>query len=302
MNTSCTVGEPVHRRLRPPSRRGPVPTVGRPARRRVGRTSAATPTPAEPAWPSFTGTATYVGTSDGVDVWIDASLGNGVLQDAHYLLSAAADVVAENNAIFAITGGPVSVIIFALDGETNGTGGADHLGCTFTNGNVIEVCASFGNSVRDVALFEAELSECAMDGSLCGLSNGEALSRWCAALVGSNSLSDFATAPLWSKDHTPDWVNQTDQTDQDDDSIGCGMAFISWLISLGQEFPTIAQTMVNLGDGGTLAQLYADLTGDPSDNAWTGFMAAVNALPGGVTTDDPFNGYQAALASVQAAA
>ena len=123
------------------------------------------------------------------------------------------------------------MIIFALDGRTDGTGGADHMGCDYTTGNAIEVCASFGRSERVSALFEAELSECSMGGNLCGLNTGEALSRWCTAVLGNNALADFATAPQWAQDGMPDFVNQTDPTDQNPDSTGCGMAFISWLLA-----------------------------------------------------------------------
>jgi hypothetical protein len=47
--------------------------------------------------------------------------------------------------------------------------------------------------------------------------------------------------------------------------------------------------MVALGDSGTLAQLYGQVTGNPATAAWSQFTAAINALPGGVTSDDPFN-------------
>jgi hypothetical protein len=217
------------------------------------------------------------------------------MQNARDLLAAADSVVEQNNAIFGITGGPVDVIVFALNGQTDGTGGADHNGCDFQTGNAIEVDASYGNSTRVIALFEAELSECAMGGNLCGLSTGEALSRWCAAVVGSNALADFATAPQWAQDGMPNWVDQTDQTDQSADSTGCGMAFLSWIISQGHSLSQVAQTMVGLGDSGTLAELYGRLTGDAPGNAWPKFSAAVNALPGGVTTDDPFNALSVAM-------
>ncbi len=191
----------------------------------------------------------------------------------------------------------MDAIVFAVNGQTDGTGGADHDGCDFATGNAIEVDASYGNSTRVVALFEAELSECAMNGQLCGYSNGEALSRWCAAVVGSNALADFATAPQWVQDGTPDWVDQTEHTDQDPDSIGCGMAFLSWLISQGHSLSQVAQTMVSLGDDGTLAELYARLTGNAATEAWSSFSSAVNALPGGVTSDDPFDALATAGAS-----
>jgi hypothetical protein len=263
----------------------------RPPRLRVAREPGA----AGPAWPSFKGNAELVGTSSaGVTVYVDRSLGEPALQNARDLLAAADNVVQQNNEIFGVAGGAVDVIVCALNGPTDGTGGADHDGCDFTTGNAIEVDASFGNSRRVVALFEAELSECAMNGRLCGLSTGEALSRWCATVVGSNALADFATAPQWTQDGMPNWVDRTAPTDQDADSTGCGMAFLSWLLSQGHKLSQIAQAMVKLGDSGTLAELYAQLTSDAASNAWPSFKAAVEGLAGGVTTDDPFNGLAAA--------
>ena len=246
-----------------------------------------------PAWPSYQGTSQLVGTSPGgrVTVYVDPTLGTQGLQNAQDLLNDADRVVNANDGIFGTTAGPVSVIVFALAGATDGTGGADHMGCDFTTGNAIEVDASFGNSARVSALFEAELSECSMNGNLCGESTGEALSRWCAAAVSNNALADFATAPQWFADGMPDYVNTTEDTDQGADSTGCGMAFISWLLSQGYSLSNIAPAMVNLQDQGTFAQLYAVLTGDDSGNAWPNFQNAINALPDGVNNDDPFNGF-----------
>jgi hypothetical protein len=248
--------------------------------------------PNPPAWPSYTGTSQFVAISPSgrVTVYVDPSLGQPALQNAQDLVNDADRVVAANDGIFGTTGGPVSVIVFALGGATDGTGGADHNGCDYTTGNAIEVDASFGNSARVSALFEAELSECSMNGNLCGESTGEALSRWCATVIGNNALADFATAPQWYQDGMPDFVNQTDNTDQNADSTGCGMAFISWLISQGYGLEKIAPPMVNLGDAGTFAQLYQTLTGDAAANAWPNFQAAIQSLPNGITNDDPFNG------------
>jgi hypothetical protein len=125
-----------------------------------------------------------------------------------------------------------------------------------------------------------------MNGALCGLSTGEALSRWAAAVVSNNALADFASAPTWVADGYQNWVDSTDQTDQNYDSIGCGVAFISWLMSQGHKLADIAQAMVKLGDSGTLAQLYGVLGGDAT-KAWATFLAAVKAVS--VTSDDPFN-------------
>src|ERR1700733_14562398 len=247
-------------------------------------------TPVAPQWPSYKGTSQLVGTSPSgrVTVFVDPTFGSQGLQNEQDLANDADRVVSANYQVFGTTGGPVSVIIFALGGATDGTGGADHGGCDYTTGAAIEVCASFGNSARVSALFEAELSECSMNGNLCGESTGEALSRWCAAEVGNNVLSDFASAPTWVQSGMPDWVDKTENTDQDAVSVGCGMAFISWLKSQGYTLNQIAPAMVSLGDAGTLAQLYANLTSQPASSAWSKFQAAVKALPNGVTSDDPF--------------
>jgi len=185
------------------------------------------------------------------------------------------------------------VIIFGFPGDTpgsiitDGTGGADHNSCDFKQGGDIEVCASFGNSARVSALFEAELSECAMGGNLCGANTGEALSRWCAAVVGNDALADFATAPAWAQNGMPNYVSKTDGTDQNEISTGCGMAFLSWLQKLGSPLSRIAPAMVSLSTHGTLAQLYAKLTGGAQADAWPKFHAAATALPT-IVSDDPF--------------
>jgi hypothetical protein len=109
-------------------------------------------------------------------------------------------------------------------------------------------------------------------------------------VISNNALSDFATAPRWAQDGMPDYVNQTDSTDRNADSTGCGMAFLSWMMSQGYGMDKLAPAMVTLGDSGTLAQLYANLTSDAASNAWPNFQAAVQNLQNGVTNDDPFGG------------
>jgi hypothetical protein len=242
-----------------------------------------------PRWPSYTGTSQYVGTSPAatVTVYADPSLGDPALQNAKDLLADADRIAAANSALFGVPGEPVSVIIFALGGQTDGTGGADHNACDFTSGGAIEVCASYGNSSRVSALFEAELSECSMGGDLCGQNTGEALSRWCAAVISNNALADFATAPNWAQNGMPDFVSKTDHTDQNPISTGCGMVFLSWLQSLGFPLGKIAPAMLKLGTSMTFAQLYAALTSAPQAEAWSKFLAAAKALPK-IVNDDPF--------------
>jgi hypothetical protein len=254
---------------------------------------------AAPQWPSFRGQATRVGTSPTgrVTVYVDAALAPPGVQNARDLLADADRVVQANDHFFGSSTGSVNVIVFSLGGATDGTGGADHLGCDYVVGNNLEVCASFGNSMRVSALFEAELSECNMGGNLCGVSTGEALSRWCAASISNNALGDFASAPAWFNAGAPDFVSQTDPTDRNAVSTGCGMAFISWLLSQNNALGTIAQGLVTLGAGGTFAQLYGNLTNNNPGTAWLTFMGAVRGLNNGVTSDDPFG----ATGSVQMA-
>ncbi len=253
-----------------------------------------------PAWINFKGKAKLVGTSaDGrTTVYYDPFLGTPCLQNAQDLVKDADRVAAGNDTLFGVRGGAVNVIVFALNGATDGTGGADHASCNFVTGNNIEVCAAFGSSARVSGLFEAELSECSMGGNLCGVSTGEALSRWCAAAVSSNALSDFTTGPDWVQKGMPDFVNNTDPTDQNGVSTGCGMVFLSWLqgptAATGLtpfSLPKITQAMTGLGANGTFAQLYAALTADTAANAFPKFITAVKKLPNGVTNDDPFGGF-----------
>src|SRR6266446_5689602 len=248
--------------------------------------------PIPPPWPSYTGTSQFVGTSPSgkVTVYVDPTLGQPGLTNAQDLVNDADRVVTANDTIFGTTSGPVSVIVFALGGNTDGTGGADHMSCDFVNGGAIEVCASFGDSARVSALFEAELSECSMGGNLCGVSTGEALSRWCANSTSPGALADFASGPSWQQAGYPNWVDQTQPTDGDYPSIGCGMVFISWLLAKGYTLSQVSRALVSLTASGTLANLYAAVTGHVYTEAWPTFLTAVKALPNGVRDDDPFKG------------
>jgi hypothetical protein len=289
-NKTWRQGE-FHRPIRHPRHPQPIPKPG------------SAPKPALPspqiAWPSFTGAATLVGStpSGDITVYYDQSLGAQALENAQALVASGDTISQQNAAIFSSQPGTVNVIVFALGGRTDGTGGADHMGCDYNSGGNIEVDASFGNNERVLALFEAELSEDNMGGQLCGYSNGEALSRWCAAAVSNNALADFATAPDWANSGMPDYVSRVDPTDQNPISIGCGMAFLSWLLSQGHSLNSIAVEMVKEGNPGTLATLYAALTGKAASRAFRTFIVAVNALggPSAIASDDPFGALKAGV-------
>lgn len=85
-----------------------------------------------PRWPSCTGTSQYPGTSpvSQVALYYDPSLGEPGVQNASGLLADADRVDAANNVLFGVVGEPVSVIVFALGGATDGSVGAAGL-CGF---------------------------------------------------------------------------------------------------------------------------------------------------------------------------
>jgi hypothetical protein len=60
-------------------------------------------------------------------------------------------------------------------------------------------------------------------------------------------------------------------------------------MSQGHGLDQIARAMVSLGDGGTLAQVYANLTSDVASNAWPNFRQAIQSIRP-ITNDDPFGG------------
>ena len=95
-------------------------------RARAGKVGARRDDPPAPAWPSYEGTSRFVGVSPSgrVSVFVDPSLGPPGLQNAQDLLNDADRVVTANDSIFGTSGGRVSVIVFALGGATDGTGGA----------------------------------------------------------------------------------------------------------------------------------------------------------------------------------
>jgi hypothetical protein len=247
-----------------------------------------------PQWPTYTGVSTFVGTSPSgrATIYVDPTLGAPVLANGKGLLADADRVLVMNDQIFGTTGGKVEVIIFAIGGATDGTGGADHNACTYADGGAIEVCAAFGTNGIVSALFEAELSECSMNNDLCGLSTGEALSRWCAETIAPGTLADFVSAPIWAEGGMQNFVDKTDPTDGNYDSIGCGMAFISWLMSMGHPLSKIAPAMVGSGDSGTLAGLYHILGVGTATDAWSAFQSAIAKLGGAaaIISDDPFMG------------
>lgn len=233
--------------------------------------------------------ATSVGTTpDGlVAVYYDSSLGSQGQALAQNLLATAQATFAQCAAWFGIAGSPCQVVIAPLSGTNDGSGGAYHYGCDFSSGGVLYLDASFGNDALELGLFVAELTECFMGaqgkGWGCGFSNGEALSRFLAEQVSggpNGALSAFSTGPSWYNGGKANWIDTTENTDQDDVATGCGVLYLYWLVSLGYSIAQITQA-----GGATLAANYQALTG--KSTAWADFSAAVATLSG-VNGDNPW--------------
>ena len=237
-------------------------------------------------------------TTDGlVTVWVDTSLPANAKIVAAALLGEAPNLVKQCEAWFGIPCQPVNLIVAPLSGSNDGTGGAYHYGCDFATGGdlYVDYAAQHDGVTMDAGLFIAELTECFMGtqgkGWNCGGSGGEALSRLCAELVSggpAGALGAFASAPSWEQAGKPNWIDADQGSDQDYPSIGCGMVYLSWLMSMGYSAAQITQA----GEpAGTLASNYTALTGKTT--AWADFMAGVSALGKPITNDDPFGGIAA---------
>jgi hypothetical protein len=230
-------------------------------------------------------------TPDGnVTVYYDPMLGLPAATVAQQVLNSAAQTYASSQAFFNVPGQPVNVIFAALNGATDGTGGAYHYGCNFNPGGDLYCDVAYGNPQLSTGLVVAELTECFMGaqnkGWDCGASNGEALSRVLAELLSGGArgaLAAFASGPVWDQAGRPDWIDATEPTDQDLISTGCGVVYLYWMISKGLTAAQITQAGCPLG---TLASNYSALTG--SATAWADFIGAVNALPSGISSDDPW--------------
>jgi hypothetical protein len=233
--------------------------------------------------------ATQIGVAGNVTVSYDPSLGAPGLSLGQALLSSVVAPYNEMEAFFGIPGGAVSVIIVPLSANNDGTGGGIHSGCDFATGGVLYLDATFGrpsNALEfEIGLYVAELSECFMGvqnaGWVCNYSNGEGLSRYLAEIeTAVGTLDFFATGNTWALAEFPNWIDETEDTDQDPVSIGCAIVYLYWMRRwLGFTTAQIVQA-----GGTTLAANYKSLTG--KDTAYIDLKAAVLPLQ---PQDNPFD-------------
>ncbi len=122
----------------------------------------------------------------------------------------------------------------------------------------------------------------------CGFSNGEGLSRILSTELHPSALNGFASAASWLDSDRPDWINNTEQTDQDYVSIGCSTLFLNYLhYQLGSGWNVIVQA-----GGSTLAQTYANVT-ETTNDPFTPFATLLQSrfpqgTPSGLQNDNPF--------------
>src|SRR5271169_3929601 len=174
-----------------------------------------------------------------------------------------------------------------------GNFGAYHVGCS---GNDIHCGAISGSDVDPYIMINmlnvAEVDEVFMAnqnrGWNCGASNAEGLSRVLATERYPTALNGFASGASWlDSSSRPNWVSNTEPTDQHDVSIGCATLFINYLHF---EYGFTLDQIVQAG-GSTLAQTFTRLTGFYYPFERFALLLWFKFPPGtasGLTNDNPF--------------
>ena len=260
-----------------------------PANREFLHRDAVRTPPAEAAVAGLNYPSTLVGTVGNITVYYATSLGAPGQTLATAMLGRVLGPYYDMETWFGVSGGPTTVVVAPLSGSNDGSGGAFHYGCDFVSGGTLYLDATFAlANATDVeeALYVAELSECFMGaqglGWGCGSSNGEGLSRFCAAV--DTPFGAFPswgiTGPSWVSAGYPDWVTTTEQSDRDYVSTGCAVLYLYWMLFLGYSNAEVIKA-----GGATLAANYQALTG--KNTAYADLKAAVQAVT--VTSDNPWN-------------
>jgi hypothetical protein len=179
---------------------------------------------------------------------------------------------------------------FAVQITADSTG-ASHSSCLGTD--IAVGGKSDGNVDFIRSLLVAEADEVFManfgHGWDCGASNGEGLSRVLANDIYQGvEPADFISSDVWlNLSPRPNFVDQTEPTDTDYNSIGCAVLFLNWLrFQLNHSWADIVAA-----GAPTLAATYRNLTGKTT--GWKDFQAIVNTqFPVGrqynLGTDNPF--------------
>ena len=171
------------------------------------------------------------------------------------------------------------------------TRGASHSSCMSTDVSVGGKSGTNVDFIRSLLVAEADEVFIANFGHgwNCGASNGEGLSRVLANDIYKGvEPADFISSDVWlNLDPRPNFVDHTEPTDTDYNSIGCSVLFLNWLrFQLNHSWADIVAA-----GRSTLAGTYSNLTGEPT--GWKDFEAVINAhYPAGkqynLGTENPF--------------
>src|SRR6266446_5867412 len=174
---------------------------------------------------------------------------------------------------------------------TSDATGASHSSCMGTD---ISIGGKSGGAVNFIrSLLVAEADEVLMAnfgrGWDCGASNGEGLSRVLANDIYKGvEPADFISSDVWlNLSPRPNFVDHTDPTDTNYNSIGCATLFLNWLrFQLNHSWRDIIAA-----GGATLGATYKNLTSKTT--GWKDFLAVIDAkFPTGkqynLSTDNPF--------------
>ena len=172
-----------------------------------------------------------------------------------------------------------------------GGGGGSHPGCLATT--ITCFVSASSDTIGVPKLVDAEVVEVLEAaqalGFNCGASNGEALSRVLPGVLDPSVRFRFSVGDSWLNSPAPsrpDWVTNTDPTDTNLVSIGCGTLFLNYLADqLGFTWPQIIAAAAP-----TLAGTAAKLG---LQNAFGDFSALLTrhyppAVQAHLTDDDPF--------------
>jgi hypothetical protein len=169
----------------------------------------------------------------------------------------------------------------------NGKIGSFHYGCGGTDLYLDPTAPQLGLVAEMVEVFEDAYGE----GWDCGASNGEGLSRVLAEALYPEELSvRYSSGSQWLNfPPRPNFVDHTEETDQDFVSIGCATLFLNWLRSQhGHKWEQIIQA----GES-TLGATFRILT--HRHDGFTQFLTSMNKhfpitqpVAPGIASDTPF--------------
>ncbi len=229
------------------------------------------------------------GASANFVVSYDPALGQAGAVIANYLLSACEYDYAQVQPLFGVAPAALPFHVTIV----YSSGGAWHdEPCTNTSISV----GALSTNPPDAAFFRmlvlsevVEVLEASLgNGWGCAQSHGEALSRVIPDdLVKWRKPINYLSAGCWLNSPRVDWVDNTENSDQDYVSIGCGVLFLNWM-----RFQlNIPWNSIIAAGSSTLGEIYANATG--ANDGYASFRSLVDAhfpvgVPVNLTSDNVF--------------